>query len=237
MHQHSLAFTKYRPDFRHPDLREDLLDLGNPEVTSFLETLWGEYLSIIDDVHIGTDEYKNGSAEDMKTFINHFNGYLKWHGKNPVRMWGCQDTIGGASGLDRDLLVNVWYDEYCDPETAVKDGYNLINTQDSELYIVPFGETYRDFLDTQWLYENWTPNTFTSVKFDIDHPQVKGGMFAVWNDAFAAGTHYTVNDIQDRVKPAMQVLSQKMWSGKKNGSYVAFQDVMRIIEAKGLFKN
>ncbi|WP_434355150.1 LamG-like jellyroll fold domain-containing protein [Parasalinivibrio latis] len=234
---HSLAFTQYRPDLRHPDLKEDHLDLGNPDVTTFLEELWGEYASMIEDVHIGTDEYNNGSAADMKTFINHFNGYLKGLGKNPVRMWGSQDTIGGASGVDRDLLVNIWFGGYYDPAQAVNDGYNIINTQDSLLYIVPLAGYYHDYLNTQWLYDNWTPNTFSSVKFDIDHPQVKGGMFAVWNDAFAAGTHYTVDDIQDRVKPAMQTLSQKMWSGKKPVSYTEFQDFMSVIETEGVFED
>ncbi|ENM5736932.1 family 20 glycosylhydrolase [Vibrio mimicus] len=234
---HSLAFTQYRPDLRHPELKEDHLDLGNPDVTTFLEELWREYAPIVEDVHIGTDEYKNGSASDMKTFINHFNGYLKELGKNPVRMWGSQKTIGGAAGLDRDLLVNIWYGGYYDPAQAVSDGYNIINTEDAQLYIVPFAGYYNDYLNTQWLYDNWTPNTFSSVKFDINHPQVKGGMFAVWNDAFAAGKYYTVDDIQDRVKPAMQTLSQKMWAGKKNTTYTEFSALMKIIETEGVFES
>ena len=234
---HSLAFTQYRPDLRHPNLKEDHLDLGNPDVTTFLEELWTEYAPLIEDVHIGTDEYNNGSPAEMKAFINHFNGYLKGLGKNPVRMWGSQDTIGGAAGLDRDLLVNIWFGGYYDPAQAVSDGYDIINTQDSLLYIVPFAGYYHDYLNSQWLYENWTPNTFSSVQFDIDHPQVKGGMFAVWNDAFAAGTHYTIDDIQDRVKPAMQTLSQKMWAGKKSVSFAEFQEYMNVIEVDHIFED
>ncbi len=234
---HALAFTQYKPDLRHTELKEDHLDLGNPDVTTFLEELWREYAPIFDSVHIGTDEYNGGSTSDMKTFINHFNNYLKERGKKTVRMWGSQGTIGGASGVDRDLLVNIWYGDYYQPDTALKDGYNIINTEDSLLYIVPFAGYYHDYLDTKWLYNNWTPNTFAGVKLDISHPQIKGGMFAVWNDAFAAGKQYTVDDIQDRVKPAMQTLSQKMWAGTNKVSYSEFSDLMNTIETKGVFGN
>ena len=234
---HSLAFTQYMPSIRHPQLKEDHLDLGNSATTTFLEELWDEYAPIIRDVHIGTDEYNNGSPADMKAFINHFNRYLKGYGKGPVRMWGSQDTIGGAVGLDRDLLVNIWYKGYYHPTTAVNDGYNIINTEDAYLYIVPKAGYYHDYLNTNWLYNNWTPNTFSGdVSFGINDPQVKGGMFAVWNDAFANGTYYTPADVQDRVKPAMQTLSQKMWAAGTAMSYPQFQSLMNGVDtAPGSF--
>ena len=50
-----------------------------------------------------------------------------------------------------------------------------------------------------------------NVVFKMGDPFIRGGMFAVWNDVAKNGI--TAQDVTDRVFPAMQVLSEKMWTG------------------------
>ena len=57
------------------------------------------------------------------------------------------------SGLGRMGTINAWSYDWIDPEVSLKNGYKLINTCDTNLYIVPAAGYYRDFLDHQWLYE------------------------------------------------------------------------------------
>ncbi|PSW96960.1 beta-N-acetylhexosaminidase [Photobacterium angustum] len=228
---HSLAFTQAYPSLRlkGEGVSPDHLDLANPESIQLLEDLWQEYAPIFTDVHIGTDEYRHGNPEDIKSFVNHFDKFLHKLGKKEVRMWGSQASYGGAKGVKRDLLVDLWYPGYYDPKQAIDDGYDIINSQDDILYMVPFAGYYQDYLNTRWLYNHWTPNVFTGkdvAHFDVNNPHIKGGMISVWNDAFAAGTYYEPSDIQDRVEPALKTVSQKLWAAKATTTYAEFKDMM-----------
>ena len=136
-------------------------------------------------------------------------------------MWGGLKVGGGADGVDRDIEVNLWYPGYHDPKDAVREGYNLINTRDGYLYIVPFAGYYYQFLNTEFLYKTWMPYTFDNESFDPSDPHILGGMFAVWNDK--VGYPYTSADVHELVQPAMPTLAEKLWSGQpKARTYPAF---------------
>ena len=59
-------------------------------------------------------------------------------------------------------------------------------------------------------------------------PHLLGAMFAEWNDKL--GKVVSDADVDARVKPAMQVLSDKMWSGPTTDlTYAEFQQLASII--------
>ena len=56
---------------------------------------------------------------------------------------------------------------------------------------------YYDYLNTEKLYKDWTPAHIGKEVFPEKHKQIKGGMFAVWNDH--AGNGISTKDIHYRV--------------------------------------
>lgn len=225
---HSRAFTRYRPDLRHPDLKSDHLDLGNPDIYPFMNALWDEYAHIFHQVHIGTDEYNGGDPEDMKRYINHYNRYLKAKGLGPVRLWGSMTTFGGAAGLDRDMLVQLWYQGYYDVASAVRDGYDFINTNHL-WYTVPKAGYYNDRLDPERVYDDYHVwDLTTDGKVDRNHPQLKGGIFCVWNDVWYA-ERYSEMEVHDRVREPMKAFSQKMWASDTEMSWASFSALMKVL--------
>lgn len=107
--------------------------------------------------------------------------------------------------------MSAWYNGYADPAEMMKQGYQLISIPDDFLYIVPAAGYYHDYLNTEQLYREWTPAKIGKAVFDEQHPQISGGMFAVWNDHYGNGI--STKDIHDRAFPAMQTLAVKMWTG------------------------
>ena len=223
---HARAFTKYHPELGSPRLPKNHLDLSNPNTQPFMNSVWQEFIPWFrsPQVHIGADEYNGGpgGAALYKSYINATASFIRSQGKR-VRMWGGLKTAGNSNGVDRDIVVNLWYPGYHDPLEAVKDGYNLINTQDGYLYIVPFAGYYYQFLDTKSLYETWKPTVFDQEKLPDNDPHVLGGMFAVWNDK--ASYPYTFEDVHELVKPAMPTLGEILWAGHPRDarSYESFE--------------
>jgi hexosaminidase len=235
---HARAFTKYRPDLGNPKLPKNHLDLHNPQTQVFVDDVWKEFIPWFRSpwVHIGADEYNGGpgSAPLYKAYINATAAFVRSQGKQ-VHMWGGLKTAGNSDGVDRNIVVNLWYPGYHDPIEAVKDGYNIINTQDDHLYIVPFAGYYYQFLDTRSLYSTWVPTTFDTEKLPEHDPHVLGGMFAVWNDK--ASFPYTFEDVHELVRPAMPTLGEILWSGHPASarSYTAFaEDANRLGDGPGV---
>jgi hypothetical protein len=236
---HALAFTQYMPELRHPDLRADHLDLGNPKTQTLINDVWDEFIPWFraPSVHIGADEYSSNKAyhADYKKYINQTSKFIKSRGKE-VRMWGGLKVGGGAEGVDRDITVHLWYPGYHDPKDAVDEGYKLINTHDGYLYIVPFAGYYYQYLNTKFLYESWLPNKFgNSGTFEYGSPSILGGMFCVWNDK--TEWPYSEEDVHDLVLPAMPTVAEKLWAGPSEGkrSYADFEaDFKKLSDGPGV---
>lgn len=124
--------------------------------------------------------------------------------------------------------MNVWYNGYADPKEMKKLGYNMTSTPDGWLYIVPAAGYYYDYLDLRDLFDKWEPVQVGDVRFPDGDPQIRGGSFAVWNDK--VGNGITQKDVNDRVFPAMQILSQKMWRG--TDSSITFSQFAKGAEAR-----
>ena len=238
---HSLAFTHYKPELASKEYGMDHLDLYKEETYQFVDSLLDEYLSgdspvfIGPDVHIGTDEYNKKETERYRYFTDRYLKYVAKYGKNP-RMWGGLKWLPGKTPVQAEgVTINAWSYDWIDPEVSLKDGYKLINTCDTYLYIVPAAGYYRDFLDHQWLYETWSP-WLMNKKLTLPEgtPGVLGGMFAVWNDK--CGNGISEQDVHVRSFPAVQVLAEKMWKGSQaKVSFEQFEALCRRMpEAPGV---
>jgi len=215
---HALAFTHYRPSLGSEEFGVDHLDLTNPDVIPFLDSLWNEYLGgeepVFDcpRVHIGTDEYSNKRQDVVELFrglTDHLIKKVKSYGKQPV-LWGALTHAKGETPVEVEgVLMDIWYNGYADPKVMHDLGYQMICIPDGYVYIVPAAGYYYDYLNDKFLYERWTPAQIGNVKFEERDPQIEGGMFAVWNDV--CGNGISVGDIHHRVFPALQVIAQKTW--------------------------
>lgn len=238
---HSLAFTHYKPEIASKDYGMDHLDLYKEETYQFVDSLLKEYIAgenpvfIGPDLHIGTDEYNKKETEQYRYFTDRYLKFVAQNGKNP-RMWGGLKWLDGKTPVQAEgVTVNAWSYDWVDPEVSLKDGYKLLNSCDTYLYIVPAAGYYRDFLDHKWLYESWSPWIMNRKQtLPEGTPGVLGAMFAVWNDK--CGNGISEQDVHLRSFPAVQVLAEKLWRGaNKEKSYEAFEALCQTTpEAPGV---
>ena len=229
---HCLAYSHAIPEIGSKEYGPDHLDLNNPLTYEVIENVYREYLQgpnpvfISKAMHIGTDEYNKKEAEPFRAFTDHFIRYVQGLGKE-VRIWGSLTHARGNTPVtSENVLMNAWYNGYADPVEMKKLGYKLISTPDGYLYIVPAAGYYYDYLNLSMLYNRWEPINVGRVAFAPGDSVIAGGMFAVWNDV--VGNGITMKDVNDRVFPAIQVLSQKMWAGKEeNISYEQFSETCK----------
>ncbi len=246
---HDLAFTQYNPSLAisgtpgtsAKDVNKECLDLGNPATYTFLNSIWDTFLPWFDahEIQIGADEYFTHSttqpdprdAKVYRLFVNQYVGYLSARGKG-VRMWGSLDKMASGVVVDHRATMDIWDNGWANPVTTARAGYDVINASGHLLYIVPnypaSQRFYPDALDTAYLYTHWEPPIFdastTAYNLAVGDPHLLGGMFAEWNDMNDI-TGYTITDadVHARVKPAMPVIGQKLWSGAPASlSYTAF---------------
>lgn len=240
---HTLAFSHFMPEIGSKDYGMDHLDLFNPKTYEFLNGLFKEYLEgenpvfVNEYVHIGTDEYSNKDknvVEKFRYFTDYYIKEVEKYGKKAA-LWGALTHAKGDTPVKvKDVLMNCWYNGYAQPRDMMKLGYDVLSVPDGLLYIVPAAGYYHDYLNTKYLYENWTPAVIGNEVFEEKHPQIKGGMFAVWNDQ--VGNGISTQDVYHRLFPAMQTLAVKMWTGQKVALPFAEFDVKRkqLSEAPGL---
>ncbi|WP_220199285.1 family 20 glycosylhydrolase [Ktedonospora formicarum] len=231
---HALAFTKYRPDLASTKYDKDFLDLNNPKTYTFMDSIWDEFLPWFDapELHIGVDEYAVSDADNYRRYINHYISYLKQHGKK-ARIWGSLSEMKSSVAVNTDATLEVWNNSWSNPIEMKKMGFRIINANDKMLYIVPQSTYYQDHLNTQMLYEKWEPYIFDlnnpQLNFKPDDPQLEGAIFAEWNDQLSAGV--TEAGLHERIKPAAQVLSEKMWGSTANRlAYEQFKPLTDIID-------
>ena len=215
---HSLAFSRYKPEIGSKEYGMDHLDLMKEETYQFLDSLFAEYLEGEDPVFvgprvsIGTDEYSNKDSivvEKFRYLTDRYIKYVESYGKK-AGVWGALTHAKGETPVkSENVLMNAWYNGYADPKTMIEEGYELVSIPDAYVYIVPAAGYYQDYLDTKFLYDNWTPAHINGEVFEEHHPAIKGGMFAVWNDH--VGNGISMDDIHHRVFPALQTIASKTW--------------------------
>ncbi|MGG5461924.1 discoidin domain-containing protein [Clostridium sp. B9] len=218
---HSLAFTKYDPSLAlGPGSGRDHLNINKQETYDFVDGLFEEYLGGDNpvfgdnDFHIGTDEYSSQYSEAFRRFTDNYLTKVRDEYDRTPRLWGSFDRLTGETPVtSENITMNIWSLDWGRPKSMIDAGYDIINTRDTDLYIVPQAGYYRDYLDTRNLYNNWEPKNFGNTVLAAGEPQLKGGMFAVWNDQiWEKANGIGERDVYDRTLPATQVLAEKMWA-------------------------
>ncbi len=216
---HVLAFTQYKPSLASEKYGMDHFDIFNPEVYTFMDNLFKEYLSGKDPVfagkyvHIGTDEYSNATQELKEKFRAYTDRYLaliESHGKSPM-VWGALSHADGTTPVrQKGVTMGLWSNDMADPVEMKRQGWKMISMTDWQTYIVPIADYYHDYLPLDNLYNTWTPRVFRNVTLEENDPCIVGGMFALWNDIYGNGI--TVADMHDRIFPVLQVIADKTWT-------------------------
>ena len=239
---HSLAFSHYKPELGSKEYGMDHLNLSHPEVYSFVDALFKEYLDGENPVfrgprvHIGTDEYSNKKkevVEQFRAFTDHYIKFVEGFGKQAC-VWGALTHAAGETPVKSDnVIMYAWYNGFANPKDMVQQGYNLISIPDGLTYIVPLAGYYWDYLNTERLYKQWTPAHVADVVFEEKDPAIIGGMFAVWNDI--VGNGISVKDIHHRIFPALQTIAVKTWNIAPAFSYKEFETKrQKLSEAPGV---
>lgn len=218
---HSRVFTSYNPSLGN----DNMLDISKPETVKFVKSLFDEYLDGNDptfvgpDINIGTDEY-TGDVEVFRGYMDTLIKYINSKGKHP-HLWGGLTQYNGATPISTDATMDIWRESYGTPQQAVDLGYDVINTQSTYMYIVP--TLYGNYLNTQFLYNEWEPIKWETMTLPFGHPRVKGGMFSSWNDASEVNG-ISMDDSHDRMLPGIQVVAEKMWTGtREDRSFERFE--------------
>ncbi|KAJ1956045.1 hypothetical protein EC988_001548 [Linderina pennispora] len=230
---HSLCFTKFHPEWsiQNDTARGDWLDLGNPEVWTFVEKLWGEFVGWFDsrEISIGADEYDETKGDLARKFVNHFHDYFRDNFNRTVRMWGSDVKLPGTIEIKTDITTDHWDWTYSNPVDLVKRGHKVSNLNAPDVYLVPRSQSYWDYLDSKKLYELWEPWVFdildktnSSRNLKPNEPLLTGGGFANWNDFL--GESVTRVEVFDRVSKAAGAVAEKLWSGAQNTQRVSYDD-------------
>ncbi len=225
---HALSFTRLRPDLiyqgpmNHEKRRCEMLDAANPETVRFVTKVFDEYMMkdpklgrpVFADcsvVHVGADEFY-GDKEDYRHFADAVLKHALKRGYTP-RIWGSLSAKRGSTPVvSKGVQMNLWSAGWMKAQEAVDLGYDVINTNDGALYIVPFANYYRMDRNHQGLYNNWIPNRIGNETLPAGHPQLLGATFAIWNDETdLMHSGYAPYDIWGILSGSIDVLSQKMW--------------------------
>ncbi len=222
---HSLAFSRYMPEIGSTpeEYGKDHLNLMEPKTYEFLDKLFAEYMEGEDPVfngptvHIGTDEYSNRDSavvEKFRYLTDRYIRYVEKYGKRPA-VWGALTHAKGQQPVKADnVLMYCWYNGYADPKDMIERGYEVVSIPDGYVYIVPNAGYYYDYLNNKMLYDKWTPANIGGKVFSGDTlKQIRGGMFAVWNDHPNNGT--TVKDIHHRIMHSLPTMAAKTWNADK----------------------
>ncbi len=228
---HALSFTRVRPDLIYqgpmskPKRRCEMLDASNPEALKFATSVWDEFLgrgktlkanrkavfAHCPVVHVGSDEFY-GDKEDYRAYADGILRHVLSRGYTP-RIWGSLHAKKGTTPVIAEgVQMNLWSGQWAKAWESIQQGYDIINTDDSKLYIVPFAKYYRMDKNHKWLYNNWQVNHIHGQKVPSGHPRLLGAMFAIWQDMCdQLHNGYMTYDIWPAITGSIDVLSQRMW--------------------------
>ncbi len=224
---HALSFTRVRPDLIYqgpmskPKRRCEMLDAANPESLKFAAKVWDEYLKPADGkkavfadcpvVHVGADEFF-GDKEDYRAFANGILRHALKRGYTP-RIWGSLHAKPGKTPVvSKGVQMNLWSGGWAKAWASIEQGYDIINTDDGALYIVPYAGYYRMDKNHKWVYENWQLNNIHGQKVPSGHPQLLGAMFAIWQDeSDKRHNGYMCYDYWPALSGSIDVLAERMW--------------------------
>ena len=210
----------------------DQLNLSNPDAVELVLNLWREYLlqpetggqkAVFADctgVHIGMDEYfgdKKAYTSYLKQVSNHVKELVP---EKEIYFWGSLSKIGvDYSGISRDLRMHIWDTDWADPEDMYNEGFSIVNSLSSSLYIIPGGGY--DRLDQEFIEKSWQPNVFETTERTWVIPayseRMLGACYMMWNDwSHLNGESITEEDLLERFEAPLEVIAEKLWGSHRD---------------------
>ncbi len=221
---HALSFTRVRPDLICKSKNKrgcEMLDASNPETLKFVEQVFDEYMlpqngqpAVFGNcgvVHVGADEF-HGDAEHYRAYTDGLLKMVLSKGYTP-RVWGSLNTKKGNTPVQgKGVQMNLWNGGWAKAWDSINDGFDVINTNDGALYIVPFAPYYRMDARHGWVHEHWKVNHIADEVVPSGHPQLLGAAFGIWNDMIDQRyVGYSAYDIWHMFSKSVDVLAGKMW--------------------------
>lgn len=118
--------------------------------------------------------------------------------------------------------MNLWSCGWCDGREMYDLGYDLINTVDTYMYIVPHGgkkrAPYSDYINKRKVFREFEPNRVqlkeksAFVRLPAGSKQILGSCYAIWQDNIdkrCAGI--TEPALYDRFADSLALFSEKNW--------------------------
>lgn len=237
---HALSFTRVRPDLIYKSRNKrgcEMLDAANPETLKFVEKVFDEYLLPQNEqkavfgecsvMHVGADEF-HGDAEHYRAYTDALLKMVQSKGYTP-RVWGSLNTKKGNTPVhSKGVQMNLWNGGWAKAWDSINQGFDVINTNDGALYIVPFAPYYRMDARHGWVHEHWKVNRIADQTIPSGHPQLLGAAFGIWNDMIDLNyVGYGAYDIWHMFSKSVDVLAGKMWgSDERRSSYPEHQTLL-----------
>lgn len=194
---HCLKVTKWKPE---PTLdAKDLLNLSHLETKPLMKSIWEEFLPCFHtkEVHIGADEYDSTLANDYISFVNEMSDFVSQTTDKSIRIGGTPEPSDTLS-INKNITIQHWQYGQSDPVQLARDGYSIINSEDTWAYMSLknthqpiFPAPYPQFFNNTRVLNfagrdgwQWTPELFNSVNM-TDQPDaraVREAILAAWND-------------------------------------------------------
>jgi hexosaminidase len=204
------------------------IDITREENRQWIARLLHEFIPVFDSeyFHIGGDEYQYDpqkyacpelmEAMESKGFekpgdvfiewLNEVNELVKSYGKT-TQIWNWWRFHENETSIQpaRDIIVNVW--NLPRQEAIINDGYKVVLTPESLLYVSPGledPETGYGIFDVRKIYEDWNVQSVDSIL---------GYKVSIWSDA---ATHHTDHWFEGKSYEPRAVIAEKNWG--KTGS-------------------
>ena len=221
---HALAFTRVRPDliYKSHNLRgAEMLDATNPATREFVESVYDEYLlprngerpvfEGCEVMHVGADEF-HGNAEHYRSYAAWLLGMVQSKGYTP-RIWGSLNEKKGETPVPgAGAQMNLWNGSWAKAWDSINQGFDVINTTDGAIYIVPFAPYYRMDFRQGGIYTHWRVNEIAGTIVPSGHPQMLGAAFGIWNDMIDLRyVGYSSYDIWNMFSSSVDILAGKFW--------------------------
>nr|RBQ98154.1 hypothetical protein FVER53263_11647 [Fusarium verticillioides] len=233
---HSLYLTKWKPELALA--KKDLLNLTHPDTFPTVQSIWKEFLPWFKtkEVHIGADEYDAELADDYIAFVNKMSRFINSTSNKRSRIWGTHEPSKRNQTIDKTVIIQHWQYGQSDPIQLVKDGYDIINSEDWWAYtslkndhmpILP--ARYPQFFNESRVFNfadkeewQWTPADFNpvnaSLQLESDEERLRGATLAAWNDNGPDAS--TQLEAYYSMRRGIAVVGGRAWSGSRGPKLV-----------------
>ncbi|KAI0713179.1 glycoside hydrolase [Cerioporus squamosus] len=222
---HSLVINQWKPELMENGA-PDHLNLSYPDTIPTIKSIWDEFLPWFSapEVSIGADEYDAALANDYISFVNEMSSYISAKSGKSIRIWGTNEPSTTMS-VSKDITIQHWDFPGDDiPVQLMSKGYRVINSEQAFLYLdgkTSDGGQFPQELDQDLLWsgapggKGWAPNIFSSTdatnNTSADAPNLRGAIFALWNDWGNNAT--TALEVYYQLARSMAVFGEKAWAG------------------------